>query len=96
MHTTLTTANPRFLRATWDVSGKQGVAERGIQGQASIAGSGSIWMYRDPRDHDAAAAINDIVAAKMNAAVRPEWNGAEMRFEKNECPVSTARLAADR
>jgi len=55
-----------------------------------------MWMYRDPRDHDAAAAINDTKAAKMNAAVRPEWNGAEIRSEKNECPVSSARLAGDR
>ena len=49
-----------------------------------------MWMYRDPRDHDAAAAINDTTAAKMKAAVKPEWNGAEIRSEKNECPVSSA------
>jgi hypothetical protein len=32
----------------------------------------SAFTYREPRDHDAAAAISAVTAAKMNAVARPE------------------------
>jgi hypothetical protein len=45
----------------------------------------------EPRMSDAAAATRQAAMAKVNAAWRPSWNRPEIRFGKNDCPVSAAR-----
>jgi hypothetical protein len=39
---------------------------------------------------DAPAATRQATIANANAACRPSWNGPEMRFGKNDGPISAA------
>src|SRR5581483_5219150 len=48
---------------------------------------------RDPRSHDAHAAMNDMIIDAVNAMTNPSLNGCEMRCGKNVFPVRCAALS---